>query len=116
MNINQVSSIHADLSGILEKIREVSTKSSVFSTESKAVSNTNAFSNVMDAVKSSIQTINHTQQNTEALKNAYLAGDQNVSMSQVVVAAEKSKLAFEGLVVVRNKLLEAYKEIMNTPV
>ena len=50
------------------------------------------------------------------LKNKYISGDANVSLSQVVVASEKSKLAFEGLIVVRNKCLESYKEIMNMPV
>ena len=53
---------------------------------------------------------------TEKLKNAYVAGDSSVSMAQVILSSQKSKLAFEGLVTVRNKILEAYKDIMNMPV
>jgi flagellar hook-basal body complex protein FliE len=50
------------------------------------------------------------------LKQSYMTGDSNVSISQVMMSTMKSKLAFEGLLVVRNKLLDAYKEIMNMPV
>ncbi len=66
--------------------------------------------------KNALSSVNQAQIDSEKLKNSYVLGDSNVSMSQVIVASQKSKLAFEGLVSVRNKILEAYKEIMNMPV
>jgi flagellar hook-basal body complex protein FliE len=33
-----------------------------------------------------------------------------------MIAAEKSSVAFEAMTQVRNKLVEAYQEIMNMPV
>ena len=43
-------------------------------------------------------------------------GDQNVSLSDVMIASNKSGLAFDATVQVRNKMVEAYKEVMSMPV
>ena len=43
-------------------------------------------------------------------------GDQDVSLSDVMIARNKSSVAFEATIQVRNKLVEAYKEVMTMPV
>lgn len=43
-------------------------------------------------------------------------GDTTVSLSDSVIAREKASVAFEATIQVRNKLVEAYKEIMSMPV
>lgn len=115
MEINNVSGVRSDISEMISKIREVSSKSKVFS-ETNNVNTNQHFNSVLSIAKNALSSVNQTQVDTEQLKNAFVSGDTNVSMSQVIVASEKSKLAFEGLVTVRNKILEAYKEIMNMPV
>jgi len=50
------------------------------------------------------------------LREAYELGTPGVSLTQVMVAAEKSSVAFTAATQVRNKLVEAYKDIMNMPV
>ncbi len=42
--------------------------------------------------------------------------DPNISLADVMVAKEKAGIAFEATVQVRNKVLEAYKSIMNMPI
>ena len=115
MNINSVSGVRTDISEMLSKIRELSDKSKVFSGQNP-VQPTTQFNDVLSVAKDAFAHVNHVQVDSEHIKNAYIAGDSNVSMAQVVLASQKSKLAFEGLVTVRNKILEAYKEIMNMPV
>lgn len=121
MSINNVTTVRTDINEMLSKIREVSNKSKAFSDVSKIdrptheVSST-SFQETLSSVKNVFTQVNDIQNTSEQLKNAYVSGDKNVSMSQVLVASQKSKLAFEGLVTVRNKILEAYKEIMNMPV
>ncbi|MEO8400371.1 MAG: flagellar hook-basal body complex protein FliE [Gammaproteobacteria bacterium] len=115
MPINNVSAVRTDITEILSKMREMSNKTNVFS-ESRAVTPSKSFDDVLSIAKNSLSNVSHVQQESEQLKNAYIAGDSNVSMSQVIVASQKSKLAFEGLIAVRNKILEAYKEIMNMPI
>jgi flagellar hook-basal body complex protein FliE len=63
-----------------------------------------------------IEGVNSTQQAADRLRNAYEGGAPGVSLTQVMVAAEKSSVAFDAMVQVRNKLVDAYQEIMNMPV
>jgi len=121
MSINNVTGVRSDITEILSKMREISTKTKAFSTNNISVTQNTAapaksFEDALSAVKDVFSHVSTLQSQTEEIKNSYIAGDKNVSMSQVLVAAQKSKLAFEGLVTVRNKILEAYKEIMNMPV
>lgn len=115
MSVIPVGGVRADIAEMLSKIRDVSSRSKVF-THDASVQKTGEFGSVFDAMKSSVSGVSDLQAKTESVKNAYLMGDPSVSLSQVIVSSEKSKLAFEGLVTVRNKCLEAYKEIMNMPV
>ncbi|MDX9767691.1 MAG: flagellar hook-basal body complex protein FliE [Ectothiorhodospiraceae bacterium] len=66
-------------------------------------------------LKQSLGAVNEAQQTTSRLQTAFEAGDPNVDLSQVMVTMQKSSLAFDATVQVRNKLLEAYKEIMSMP-
>ena len=63
-----------------------------------------------------IESVNSTQQAADRLRNGYEVGAPGVSLTQVMVAAEKSTVAFNAMVQVRNKLVDAYQEIMNMPV
>lgn len=122
MTINNVTGVRADISEMLSKIREISNNSKVFSEmntikpSNMVASSSENFNTILDSAKGAISHVNDLQMESNRVKNAYISGDQTVSMSQVLVASQKSKLAFEGLLTVRNKILEAYKEIMNMPV
>ena len=43
-------------------------------------------------------------------------GDEGVSLSDVMIARNKSSVAFDATIQVRNKLVDAYKALMNMPV
>lgn len=60
--------------------------------------------------------VNDLAQETGKLRTAVELGDPNVTLAQVMIASQKSSLAFEATVQVRNKLVEAYKDIMAMPV
>jgi flagellar hook-basal body complex protein FliE len=63
-----------------------------------------------------IDQVNAVQQQANALREGYEVGQPGVSLTQVMIAAEKSSIAFEAMTQVRNRLIDAYKEIMNMPV
>lgn len=67
-------------------------------------------------LKQSIERINELQQTSGAKTTAFQLGDPNVSLNEVMVAKQKAGLAFDMGVQVRNKLVSAYKEIMNMQV
>ncbi|NKF50219.1 flagellar hook-basal body complex protein FliE [Shewanella sp. WXL01] len=56
------------------------------------------------------------QKNSANLATRLDMGDTTVTLSDTVIAREKAGVAFEATVQVRNKLVEAYKEIMSMPV
>lgn len=63
-----------------------------------------------------LNNVNGLQGVSRTLQNRFEMGDPDLSLVDVMVAKEKSGIAFEATVQVRNKLLEAYKTIMNMPV
>lgn len=63
-----------------------------------------------------INNVNGLQQQTGDLRTRFDMGDRSVSIGDVMIAAQKSSIAFDATVQVRNKVVEAYKEIMSMPV
>ena len=69
-----------------------------------------------DAVKTAVSKVNELQNHSKVLQARYESGDSDLPLSDVVVGMQKSSLAFEATLQVRNKVLKAYEEIMNMPV
>ena len=57
--------------------------------------------------------VNGAQQKAEELQDKFTLGDASVSLAQVKAAELKASVYTQGLVNVRNKVVDAYKEIMN---
>lgn len=68
-----------------------------------------------DHMKNAISQVANLQAQSSAITQAYEAGDE-VDVTKVMLAREKSSLAFEATMQVRNKLLSAYKDIISMPV
>ncbi len=67
-------------------------------------------------LNSAINNVNSLQKASSDLQTRFDRGDENVSLSDVMIAKNKSSVAFDATIQVRNKLVEAYKELMNMPV
>ncbi len=67
-------------------------------------------------LQESIRNVNRRQQTSSRLASAFELGDPDVDLPQLMIESQKSRIAFETLLQVRNKLVDAYKEIMNMPV
>lgn len=63
-----------------------------------------------------VNQVNEVQKQSGQLAESFQLGDPNVTLSQVVVASEKSGVAFEAMSEVRNRLINAYEDIMNMPI
>ena len=63
-----------------------------------------------------INTVNANQKHAGDMSTRFTQGDPNVDLPEVMVALQKSSVSFQAMTQVRNKLLEAYKDIMNMPV
>lgn len=67
-------------------------------------------------LRQSIDTVNETQQQAAAMKQAFETGRGDADLAEVMIAIQKSSLSFETMVQVRNKLVDAYKDVMNMPI
>jgi flagellar hook-basal body complex protein FliE len=68
-----------------------------------------------DLVKGAISQVNEAQVNARSLQAAYERGE-GVPLTDVVLGMQKSSLAFEATLQIRNKVLKAYEDILNMPV
>ena len=62
-----------------------------------------------------LDSVHQSQEESKAVREAYERGD-DIPLTDVVMQMQKSSLAFEATMQVRNKLLKAYEDIMNMPV
>ena len=67
-------------------------------------------------LKQSIDKVNETQMQAGELRDQFVAGDPNTDLTQVMVALQKASLSFQAMTQVRNKLVNAYQDIMNMQV
>ena len=63
----------------------------------------------------SIDSVNETQMQAGKSAEAFELGETDTSLSEVMVSLQKASLSFQAMVQVRNKLVEAYKDVMNMP-
>lgn len=52
----------------------------------------------------------------DSLKTRFELGDPKVSIGEVMIATQKSNIGLEAALRVRNKILQAYQDIMSMPV
>jgi len=97
---------------VLSQIRTMSAMASG-GTEAQADTSRVSFNNLL---KDSINEVNESQLQATELKKAFELGESDVNLAEVMVAIQKSSVSFEAMVQVRNKLIDAYKEVMNMPI
>ena len=69
----------------------------------------------VDLFKQQLDHVSDLQNESRRMAKSFEAGEEK-SLVKVMVQAQKSDIAFEAVVQVRNRLLAAYKEIMSMPV
>ncbi len=100
MNVNQV----------LAQMRAMSLEASGSQPQDSSSNNDFAF-----LLKKSIDSVNDTQQAAGKMAVAFETGDTNVSLAEVMIASQKASVSFQAMLQVRNKLVEAYQDVMNMP-
>lgn len=67
-------------------------------------------------LKSSIDKVNETQQAAEQMSEKLAAGDTTQNLHEVMIALQTASVSFQEMVQVRNRLVNAYQDIMNLQV
>ncbi len=69
-----------------------------------------------NALTQALQSVSHTQNQASQLQRAVQLGDSSVSLEETMVAMQKAQLGFAATLQVRNRLVQAYSDIMNMQV
>jgi flagellar hook-basal body complex protein FliE len=67
-------------------------------------------------LQSSIDAVNEAQTTATDMAAALERGDKSVALPEVMIAWQKASLSFQAMTEVRNRLVNAYQEIMNMPI
>ena len=69
-----------------------------------------------ELLKTSINAVNEAQSTASDVAAALERGDKSVALPEVMIALQKASLSFQAMTEVRNRLVNAYQEIMNMPI
>jgi flagellar hook-basal body complex protein FliE len=67
-------------------------------------------------MKGTVDRVASMQNQATALADAYEAGDKDIDLTKVMLEVQKAGLAFRAMTEVRNKLVDAYQQVMNMSV
>jgi flagellar hook-basal body complex protein FliE len=101
------------ISQVLAEMRALQARASGISEAPPAAAQPSDFANLM---KNSVDHIAGMQNQATALADAYETGDKSVDLTKVMLEVQKASLAFRAMTEVRNKLVDAYTQVMNMSV
>ncbi|MGO4551403.1 flagellar hook-basal body complex protein FliE [Lysobacter sp. 2RAF19] len=107
------------INSILSQIRahEMRTRGLGDAPASNAVAATPpAASGFQQSLTNALDQVNQTQANASQLQTAFELGDPRADLARVMVAMQQSQVAFRATVEVRNRLVQAYQDVMNMPI
>ncbi|MFV1873218.1 MAG: flagellar hook-basal body complex protein FliE [Oleiphilus sp.] len=116
-DINQVLAEMRNLRAQVQKPQELKPEISPNQIQGTQASQpTQATPKFSDLLSTAVNKVSETQQRSSAMTTAYVQGDPSVSLSQVMIQSQKSSVSFQALTQVRNKVVQAYEDIMKMPV
>jgi flagellar hook-basal body complex protein FliE len=106
MNVNNVDSLLAQM------------RAAVAASQGQSVQTPSAAkgADFADALRNSLDGVNRMQRQAESMQEAFVLGDDKVSLSDTMIAMQKASISFQTAVQVRNKVITAYNDIMNMQV
>jgi len=100
------------ISQVLAEMRALQARASGIA-EAPVAAQPSEFANLM---KNSVDHVASMQNQATALADAYESGDKSVDLTKVMLEVQKASLAFRAMTEVRNKLVDAYTQVMNMSV
>lgn len=116
-----------EIDRVLATIRSFSKQGGIGGAESNGVNglgntsgpnatNKSGASEFANLIKQGLDSVNQTQQSATNLATAFEKGVPGVELPQVMIEMQKAAVSFRAVTEVRNRLVNAYQEIMNMPV
>ena len=68
------------------------------------------------AMTEALRSVSESQNEAQALQQEFQMGNPEVSLEQTMISMQKAQLGFQATLAVRNRLVQAYTDIMNMQV
>ena len=68
-----------------------------------------------DTLRGALSSVNQAQQTSGTLARDFELGVPGADLAKVMIASQQSQIAFRATVEVRNRLVQAYQDVMNMP-
>ncbi|WP_127470468.1 flagellar hook-basal body complex protein FliE [Thiomicrorhabdus aquaedulcis] len=68
-----------------------------------------------ELLSQSVEAVSGEQNKAGDMREAFERGDPKTELSEVMLQVQKASLSFQAMTQVRNKLVEAYKDVINMP-
>jgi flagellar hook-basal body complex protein FliE len=69
-----------------------------------------------DVMSQAVNAVNRQQAIANDLITKFETGAADVSVAEVMIAMQKASLSFQAMTEVRNRLVEAYQQVMSMPI
>jgi len=69
-----------------------------------------------DAFKTALNNVSKAQNDASRLQNEVQMGNPNVSLEETMLAMQKAQIGFQAALNVRNRMVQAYTDVMNMQV
>ena len=108
--------VSSDIKSALQQMQSLAAEASGAVREGRPIASSVGEGGFAEELRESIVKLNELQHTAKAQGKAFQAGDPRVSLDEVMIDGQKASIAFQSAVQVRNRLITAYKDIMNMQV
>ncbi len=109
----RMTTITPDISNTQETVKNL--QQNIINTTRQSVSDNTDSGNFLSNIEKAIQNVSDTQKQSAEITKNFELGFEN-DLTKVMIQQQLSSLGFQMTLNVRNKVLSAYKDIMNMPV
>ena len=113
MSTIDVNNLLSQMRQMTAQVRPVEITPKVAPIGAESVGKPADFSSVL---KQSISAVGRNQMEAGRMAASFERGDPGADLGRTMIAVQKADLSLRTMVEVRNKLVDAYKDIMNMPV
>jgi flagellar hook-basal body complex protein FliE len=108
------------VAGVLSALSSISTLENTPAADASDASQANAAgapaAAFSDALKTALGRVDDAIATANEKAKAFASGDQDVSLSDVMISLEQANVALQAAAAVRDKVIAAYTNVMNMPV
>ena len=109
----RMTTLTPDISNTQETVKKL--QENIINTTRQSVSGNTDSGNFLSNIEKAIQNVSDTQKQSAEITKNFELGFEN-DLTKVMIQQQLSSLGFQMTLNVRNKVLSAYKDIMNMPV